>query len=171
MRLNPGRMFSFVQIKSQTLTEREEGRRLPTKASLTQPGAQTVRRTPDWKPRWSSAGKCTPPRLNAARLTPKKVPQTLDPPWLLNPSHSPIFNLHLRLGLFSIILLSNFPARFLSSSIGNRSKEPHLVFLLIQHPAWGISTQKKRMNEACFPDTSFVREHLCNHLLLRILSP
>lgn len=85
MRLNPGRMFSFVQIKSQTPTEREEGRRLPTNASLTQPGAQTVRRMPDWKPQWSSAGKYTPPRLNAAQLTPKKVPQTLDPPRLLNP--------------------------------------------------------------------------------------
>lgn len=110
-------------------------------------------------------------KTQCSSLTPKKVPQTLDPPWLLNPSHSPIFNLHLRLGLFSIILLSNFPARFLSSSIGNRSKELHLVFLLIQHPAWGISTQKKRMNEACFPGTSIIREHLCNHLLLRILSP
>lgn len=113
---------------------------------------QTAKRTPDWKPQWSLYSTKTPSSAELTHRTlrcegPHHRFQTRPPrctPHILTSSTCTSDCV-----CFS---LSCFPAsqRDSSAAIKTTRERSYTKFLLIQHPAWGISPQKKSVNEACF---------------------
>lgn len=105
-------------------------------------------------PREARKGVCHKTRFHAfsawqlptiqTSVSPSQVPDTPVP---LSPSPAPILNLQLRPRLFFIIPPSQLPSAILHQLLRQHEQGAQLSFLLIQHPAWGLSPQKDSMNE------------------------